>query len=164
MSFEDVKKIKYRGFTCEIVKAFPEEVDETPFYEFCITEFEEPTNLDKILFFMIAEGITSEGVASLIDLIGLTAFYPGNFNQDVDSIMRIGVIRHEEHIGCYATNISDEHRWKLMSPPEMEQMLKADIDRYHDVRKRLIQAMKFNKKMIDKMNEMATTSQTPPKP
>jgi response regulator of citrate/malate metabolism len=51
-----------------------------------------------------------------------------------------------------------------MSPPEMEQMLKADIDRYHDVRKRLIQAMKFNKKMIDKMNEMATTSQTPPKP
>ncbi len=152
MSYTSEREFFHRGFKCEIIKINPEETDKIPFYEFCIIEFEKPTTLDKILFFSIGEGVRSDGIAALVDFIGLTVFYPGEFNKDVENIMRIGIMKHEGHIGCYTTDYEGDH-WKYMSPSEMEQKLKQDIDIFHDSRKRMINAMKLYRGLYQKMQE-----------
>lgn len=155
MSYEIVKEFEHRGFKCEILRTTPEAVDETPFYEFCIVSFVKPTTLDKILFFAIGEGLRSDAIAALIDFLGLTSFYAGDFNKDVEVIMKIGLIRHEEHIACYTTNYEEDgvvkDHWKYMNPLDMELMLKEDIDRFHEVRKRMITSMKLYRGLAQKM-------------
>jgi hypothetical protein len=153
MSYDIVKEFTYRGFKCEISKIFPDETDKTPFYEYCIVSFDKPTTLDKIFFYAIGEGVRSDAVAALIDFIGLTSFYPGDFNKDVEIIMKIGLMRHEEHIACYSSDNEGEH-WKYITIPEMESKLKFDIDSYHDARKRMIAAMKMYKNLAEKMKEV----------
>jgi len=153
MDYEEVKDFEHRGFKCEITRVIPDEPDQTPYYEFCIVEFVKPTSLDKILFFAIGEGVRSDAVAALIDLIGLTVFYPGDFNKDVENIMKIGLIRHEDHIGCYTTDHEGDH-WRYMTPVEMENKLKHDIDLYHDSRTRLIAAMKLYRSLAERMQEV----------
>jgi hypothetical protein len=153
MSYEEVKDFEYRGFKCEITRLIPTEPNESTYHEFCITEFVKPTTLDKILFFGIGEGVRSDAIAALIDLIGLSAFYPGDFNKDVENIMKIGIIRHEEHIGCYTTDHEGDH-WKYMNAVDMEAKKKQDIDIYHDSRKRLIDAMKLYHNLAQRMQEI----------
>jgi hypothetical protein len=158
MSYEIVKEFEHRGFKCEIIRIAPEAVDETPFHEFCITGFIKPTTLDKILFFAIGEGLRSDAIAALIDFIGLTSFYPGDFNKDVETIMKIGLIRHEDHVACYTTSYEEDgevkDHWKYMIPSDMEAMLKEDIDRFHEVRKRMIAAMKLYRGLAQKMQQV----------
>lgn len=159
MSYEIVKEFEHRGFKCEILRITPEEPEVTPYYEFCILEFIKPTTLDKVLFFAIGEGIRSDAVAALIDLIGLTVFYPGDFNKDVERVMKIGLIRHEDHIACYTTNYEDDDgkikdHWKYMSPIDMEKALIYDIDQYHEARKRFIDAMKMYRSLAQRMDEI----------
>lgn len=153
MSYELIKSFEHRGFTCEITQVTSEEPSETPYYDFCIVKFVKPTTLDKILFFGIGEGIRSDAIAALIDFVGLTSFYPGDFNKDVEDIMKIGALKHEEHIACYTTDQEGDH-WKYMTPSEMEDLLKMDIDNYHNARKRLIMGMKLYRGMAERMRTM----------
>jgi len=152
MSYEIIKDFEHRGFKCEISKITPEEIGESPYYDFCVVEFIKPTTLDKILFFAIGEGVRSDAIAALIDFVGLTAFYPGDFNKDIDLVMKIGLVKHEEHIACYTSDHEGDH-WKYMTPSEMEIMLKHDIDNYHEARKRFIEARKLYMALAEKMHE-----------
>lgn len=164
MSYETVKEFEYRGFKCSIDQVFPDD-GEQPFYDYCIASFVKPTTLDKLLFHAIGEGVRSDAVAAIIDLLGLTAFYIGDFNKDIENIMKIGLIRHDGHIGCYTTGVLDDDgeiadHWKYMTPSEMEDMLKMQIDIYHDARKRMIDSMKMYRNLAQRMQEVMNQIQT----